>query len=70
MILCSNSCIPCCDYCEYVVHEKFRIDGDIQLGSPLFCQKYNDEYHNKIVGCCGYCTDFYCKNIREKNYEV
>lgn len=32
---CSEECIPCCDYCKYVVHEKIEFEnGKVSL--PLY----------------------------------
>ena len=57
MKLCSNNCIPCCDFCKYVVHGDIEVDG---TSGPLYCGKYDDDFHNKLAEWCGYCDDFYC----------
>lgn len=57
MKLCNHHCIPCCDYCRYVVHGNLEYDD---TDGPLYCDKHDDDYHIEIVQGCGYCDDFYC----------
>ena len=33
---CSEDCIPCCDYCKYVVHAEFEVENNKVLGIPIF----------------------------------
>ena len=33
---CSEECIPCCDYCKYVVHEVIEFENDKVVGGPIF----------------------------------
>lgn len=33
---CSEECIPCCDYCKYVVHEVIEFEGGKGIGGPIF----------------------------------
>lgn len=64
MILCSKDCIPCCDYCLHSVHEPIMINGKIVDGGCIGCSKHKDEEHYYIAVGCGYCEDFYCKNVK------
>lgn len=64
MILCNENCIPCCDYCLHSVHKPITINGKIVDGGCIGCSKHNDEIHNQIAVGCGYCEDFYCKNVK------
>ena len=35
---CGEDCIPCCDYCKYVVHEVIEFENNKVLGGPIFCK--------------------------------
>lgn len=56
---CSEECIPCCDYCKYVIH-KGLLENDEVLGAPIFCALHMDKEHTKLARGCGYCDDFWC----------
>ena len=62
MRLCSNGCIPCCDYCKHVEHSHIKFRGKIISAAPLRCKLHNDPEHEDVVTGCYYCEDFYCKN--------
>lgn len=57
MIKCSEFCIPCCDFCRYVVH---AIAEDENICEPLGCYLHQDYKHQREIDCGGYCEDFYC----------
>lgn len=59
---CSEECIPCCDYCKYVVHEKIEFENGKVIGSPIFCALHLDKEHIKLARKSGYCKDFWCRN--------
>lgn len=61
---CSESCVPCCDFCRYVVHEMY----DDVIGPPIKCMLHRDEEHRRLAEDCSYCDDFWCK--RAWNYEI
>jgi len=70
MILCNDNCIPCCDFCTYAIHEEFKIDGEIIKGGPIGCSLYPDKKHEDIAVGCGYCNDFHCFNVKERNENI
>lgn len=57
---CSEDCIPCCDYCKYVVHKEIKFENDKVVGAPIFCKLHLDEEHMRLVRGCSYCEDFWC----------
>lgn len=57
MILCSDDCIPCCDFCIYAVHGTLEIDGTT---GPIGCDLHLNVEHQEIADGCGYCEDFHC----------
>ena len=67
MILCSKTCMPCCDFCIHAIHEEW-MEGDKKItGGPIGCKEHKDEEHQKIAEDCGYCPDFHCFNANEEN---
>lgn len=62
MVKCSEDCIPCCDYCKYVLHEVIEHENIKVVGGPIFCKLHLDGEHTHLVRRCGYCDDFFCKN--------
>lgn len=65
MTKCNDSCVPCCDYCVYSVHEQIIIDNKILKGGPIGCVLHTDEDHKRIANGCGFCDDFFCKNANK-----
>ena len=63
MILCSSECVPCCDFCIYVIREEIEEAGEIIQGEPIGCRKSTDEHHQEIAQWSGYCKDFHCFNV-------
>lgn len=59
---CSEECIPCCDYCKYVIHEVIEFENDKAVGAPIFCALHVDKEHAKLARGCSYCDDFWCMN--------
>ena len=51
MIKCGNDCIPCCDFCIYVIEGSLERDG---TAGPIGCNLHKDEEHSqktmKITG--------------------
>ena len=39
---CGEDCIPCCDYCKYVVHEVIEFERGKGIGGPIFCKLHLD----------------------------
>lgn len=37
---CGEDCIPCCDYCKYVVHNELEFENNKVLGDPIFFVNY------------------------------
>ena len=63
---CSEGCIPCCDFCIHVIHDKWQSkDGKPCTGDPESCGLHNDIEHNKIAVNCGYCDDYHCFRYKE-----
>lgn len=62
MKLCSNNCIPCCDFCKHVVHGSLDIYGTT---GPIGCTLHLDAEHQEISEWCGYYDDFYCACVEE-----
>ena len=61
MVICSNECSPCCDFCIYARHIVKFINGKtIKIGVEG-CDKYSDEHHQSMARGLGYCKDFYCE---------
>lgn len=60
MILCSDDCIPCCDFCIHAKHSEWDDERGHHTGGPDKCLLYNDEVHNDIAIFCGYCDDYHC----------
>lgn len=66
MITCNEYCYPCCDYCIYVIKELQR-NGDKFYLINKSCEKHPDnEHYLSMVLHGGYCKDFICKNIGQK----
>ena len=57
---CSEECIPCCDYCKYVIHKNLNSKNNKVLGAPIFCKLHLDEEHTRLVRGYSYCEDFWC----------
>ena len=57
---CSEECIPCCDYCKYVIHEVIGSENNKVFGAPIFCKLHLDREHTHLVRGCSYCADFWC----------
>lgn len=66
MLKCSDLCIPCCDYCIYVLREWYTLGGKAVTGGPVGCNKHRDKKHQDIAFRCGYCDDFHCTNYIEE----
>ena len=60
MILCNKDCIPCCDFCIYVIHEMLEVDGQMVKCEPIGCKLHTDEKHQNIAVNCCYCEDYHC----------
>lgn len=60
---CGEDCIPCCDYCKYVVHEVIEFEG---IGGPIFCKLHLDEEHRQLARRCSYREDFWCMNAEKE----
>lgn len=60
MVLCSNNCDPCCDFCIYAEHEKIVYRGEECTGGPIGCNLHKDQEHQNIAFGCGFCDDFHC----------
>ena len=63
---CGEDCIPCCDYCKYVVHNELEFENNKVLGCPIFCKLHLDEEHRQLARRCSYCEDFWCMNVEEE----
>lgn len=61
MKLCSNECVPCCDFCIHAIH--WEADG-ITL-SVEGCSLHLDDEHQKIAQLCYFCEDFHCFDAKE-----
>ena len=72
MILCSNHCIPCCDYCIYSISAEWDDEYGHHIGGPSGCTLHKDEEHQMIAESDGHCNDFHCvrvdKNIDKTNH--
>ena len=66
MVLCSNNCDPCCDFCIYAEHEKIIYSGEECTSGPIGCNLHKDKEHQAIAYCCGYCEDYHCFKVAEK----
>lgn len=62
MKLCNADCIPCCDFCKYVIHDTYEEGDNIITLGPIGCNLWDDEVHQHIAEECGYCNDFDCVN--------
>lgn len=60
---CSKECIPCCDYCKYVVHEVIEVDGRQVPLEPFGCCLHLDARHQRMAKSCSFCEDFTCRNM-------
>lgn len=60
MTKCSDSCIPCCDFCAHVIHGILLIDGKEYSGQPIGCSLRENKEHQLVATSCGCCNDFYC----------
>ena len=70
MIKCSESCIPCCDFCIYAVHEELEDEesGGTFYDSPVWCEAWQDEEHAALCESCSFCEDFHCFRATKENY--
>lgn len=59
MTLCSDSCIPCCDYCKYVIYEQLLVGSKQKNGEPIGCKLHPDRE--------SLCDDFYCCLVDESS---
>ena len=50
---CGEDCIPCCDYCKYVVHEVIEFEDGKGRGDPIFCKLHLDEEHRQLARTFG-----------------
>lgn len=67
MILCSNECIPCCDFCAYAIHDEIEYEGKKVLGGPIGCGLHPSAKYQHEAEMCGYCDDYKCYQAdREK----
>ena len=66
MKLCSEECIPCCDYCKYVAHEVIEFENDKVVGGSIFCKLHLDEEHRQLARRCSYCEDFWCMDAEKE----
>lgn len=60
MILCSDDCTPCCDFCIHAFYDLFELHGEIHKGGPIACLLHKDQKHQDIADGCGSCDDFHC----------
>ena len=60
MILCGQTCIPCCDFCAHAIHEMGEINGKMVALCPIGCKLHADKEHQDYAKGCYYCEDFYC----------
>ena len=66
MILCSNNCIPCCDFCVYAIHDEIEYENEKFLGETIGCKFHPEkEYQNEAI-MCGYCDDYQCYEADRK----
>jgi len=76
MILCNKKCIPCCDYCIYVIHDEwdeyvdYWVNPKHVVGGPIWCKLHQDKKHQEIVKSCGSCDDFHCCNAKEESWYI
>ena len=63
---CGEDCIPCCDYCKYVVHEVIEFERGKCIGGPIFCKLHLDEEHIQLARRCSCCEDFWCMNVEKE----
>ena len=56
MKLCSDSCVPCCDFCVHCIHE--NVNG--MVCEPIGCKLHPEEKYQLKAQCCGSCEDFHC----------
>lgn len=66
MILCSEGCIPCCDFCIHVIHDRVIFCGTAVSIDPIGCSLHPDEEHQRIAEGCGYCEDYHCFRAKEE----
>lgn len=59
MTLCSDACIPCCDYCKYAIHDQIFVNDKWQNEEPVGCQLH--------PGRESLCSDFYCCLVDESS---
>ena len=70
MILCSEECDPCCDFCIYAIQDVWvDADGDTVSGGPIGCNLHSDKEHQEIAEYCGCCDDFHCA-LAEEGKEI
>lgn len=66
---CSEDCIPCCDYCKYIVHEVIEFENNKVLGAPIFYKLPLDKEHRQLARKCSCCKDFWCINHEEGAFD-
>lgn len=60
MHLCNPECIPICDFCIHAIHDEWEVNGEFHRGGPIGCSLHEDDEHQEIAECDGYCDDFHC----------
>lgn len=66
MILCSDSCIPCCDFCVYAIHDEYMDGNEKILGGPIGCGLHPSAKYQHEAEMCGYCDDYKCYQADRK----
>lgn len=70
MILCCNECIPCCDFCKYVIHDFWLDDNcNVVKGGPIGCRAHEEELYQKVAEAAGYCSEFHCTMAKEDDFD-
>ena len=65
MRLCSEDCIPCCDFCNHVEYKMGEINGKVVSLAPIACKLHPDEKHERIAVGCGFCEDYHCRAVED-----
>lgn len=71
MIKCNPECLPCCDFCVHVIQDEETLpDGRKVTYGPIGCSLHKDKEHQEIAEWDGYCEDFHCFRVKEKDNET
>lgn len=66
MVICCNDCYPHCDFCIHSKRHYLELNKERVKVVVEGCKLHFDEHHQSMAINLGYCKDFHCLNMKEK----